>query len=1609
MTAAKQIPGEKFLKTLAPLGDLDAERFARITKYCKVESYEAGAKLFAIGERDNRTIYLTSGQISLTFRSGTERIITAETNQARNALVPEQPRQATAVAKTTINILVIDTDALDQVLHWNDSYEISEIDTEDDDNDWMTMFLQSKAFLKLRAQNIQALMMRLEEIPVKAGQTIIKQGDDDGFYYIVKRGKCRVARKPAINAAEIEVAILGVGAGFGEEALIMHDARGASVTMIENGQLMRLSRSDFTRLLAEPLVQIVTYKNAVKNPKSVFVDVRSYDEYVQDGMSDIEHSPLAEMRAKIHSFDHHKQYVMISNDGGRASAAAFLLCQQGLDAVVLEKGMLGLPDSVSRGNGDAGELENIPVIDNVVDFQKTQQQEAETSFDVFDDYDQLEEFETGGQLAETPSVAHEEANPDSSESKSDEKLIDDPRVNAIFERAKQRVIQEARKAKVADQARVEAEKGLQNLKQEAEQARQEAQKARKEVETASHQSAEVARLEAIKEAARMREVELGCKQAEVEEAIRQAEEEAQRAHASENAYKEAQEENARLKREMEAAVARTKEESRKSVEALQLFADQEERHFKKMAKRRVREEEKRARESEKARINSEKKLKTLTAKLKKSRVILEEQQKRYEDAESSIEKDILLQKIEILTEEKNNLELDIKQLSESIEHAKKALVLRAKAVAELEELRLNAEQVRAEAARYACIAADNSFTEKEQIAAKRNAKKLAEKQLELEEEIRESESEIARKQAIEDARLTAEEEIQRIRENAANEKARFEERALKIAEAARKEAEQQAKKARALELAAKQNEIDNAEKKALEEARRAKEAEKARVQAEKEIEKLKQDAEQTRTELEKQLSADIKRSEIEHEVARVRAEELVNKQSEIDEISKATEQASLRAMAAEEAKLNAEQEIERLKAEIAQAHKSKQAGSASASVKQKLDIDEAELLRKQQEILEIGKTLEKEAKRIQAAEDAQIEAQEEIARLRGEVESLTRQAQQQLNQDAQRAAVENASVREQANELEQKQRLIEKMIQQAQQEAQLAKDAIEAKVKAEAEVKQLKAQSDLALNHAKEMVRKSQEEVREQLQREIDQARAEGAALREAEIKEAVRKTKLESRRAEAAEKARQAAEREIERLKVASEVRRIKAEKAIKDSIKTASLTADNNVNARISGRNLRKTSNNQEVNNHQGSGVDFFNSEPQTDLEAQDEMNLLFTNVDVSDQQQPRGVMDQIKAMSNEPDKTDDESEEEEEEVTSSAWVSDQVMWEATLGIREDEKAQEIIAPKNEAPAHGYVSGRDNILSKQVGSNKDKEEDSDRTLFKGRDVNPMAIKTAAVIPPIRRRQIASILKKVKILMWLSPLIAAIAYYVSLEEQDQINLQLKISNSMSGVFGSSQKDIAVDAKQLIKDTEARIAKQKELKAKAAVVAAPVVKKAKRPVVKEKVANPENEIAKSPAKNKAVSVKVKPTGKPRSFAGKDIPFNDVPKSKPVVSAPVPTAVAAPVDLPKGKPVLPPLPDATPAATANTSTAVTTGAVPSASEGAPTEVITSVEGVASGRVINNPTPAPAEKKPAAGRTSIGELPPAQLDLNAGDGDVNADQNSATFHKKESSNLETPIAK
>ena len=104
------------------------------------------------------------------------------------------------------------------------------------------------AFLKLPAANIQTLFSRLQELSVKAGDEIVKFGAPGDYYYIIKQGRCKVFRP--VGSGEHTLAELGPCDSFGEEALISEAPRNATVTMLTDGKLMRLSKRDFVELLA---------------------------------------------------------------------------------------------------------------------------------------------------------------------------------------------------------------------------------------------------------------------------------------------------------------------------------------------------------------------------------------------------------------------------------------------------------------------------------------------------------------------------------------------------------------------------------------------------------------------------------------------------------------------------------------------------------------------------------------------------------------------------------------------------------------------------------------------------------------------------------------------------------------------------------------------------------------------------------------------------------------------------------------------------------------------------------------------------------------------------------------------------------------------------------------------------------------------------------------------------------------------------------------------------------------------------------------------------------------------------------------------------------------
>lgn len=210
----------------------------------------------------------------------------------------------------------------------------------------MTRILQSKAFMRLPPANIQQMFMRLQEIPHKKGDVVIRQGDEGDYYFIINRGRCKVMRISR-TGQEVTLAALGDGDAFGEEALLSDDKRNATVVMETDGVLMRLSKADFNELLKAPMqneVDIQQAKRMVKNG-AVLLDVRLESEHKNSAIKGSQNLPIYMLRLKADGLDAGKKYICYCDTGRRSSAAAYLLSERGLEAYVLQGGLTSLPQA----------------------------------------------------------------------------------------------------------------------------------------------------------------------------------------------------------------------------------------------------------------------------------------------------------------------------------------------------------------------------------------------------------------------------------------------------------------------------------------------------------------------------------------------------------------------------------------------------------------------------------------------------------------------------------------------------------------------------------------------------------------------------------------------------------------------------------------------------------------------------------------------------------------------------------------------------------------------------------------------------------------------------------------------------------------------------------------------------------------------------------------------------------------------------------------------------------------------------------------------------------------------------------------------------------------
>lgn len=206
---------------------------------------------------------------------------------------------------------------------------------------WMKIYFRYPIIQKLPPRYLQDILLNLEEVTFPLDTIIINQGEAGDYYYVIKQGRCLATRQAFADAKEIKIRELTVGECFGEDALISGEPRDMKITALTDCSLLRLNKERFLALLKTPSIKFVDY-TTMQNRRTtgaILLDVRTPEKFQQYHLNGCVNEPFFTLRMQLNKLEHHTSYIIICDDGNISAAAAYILCNHGINAEVLNGGI----------------------------------------------------------------------------------------------------------------------------------------------------------------------------------------------------------------------------------------------------------------------------------------------------------------------------------------------------------------------------------------------------------------------------------------------------------------------------------------------------------------------------------------------------------------------------------------------------------------------------------------------------------------------------------------------------------------------------------------------------------------------------------------------------------------------------------------------------------------------------------------------------------------------------------------------------------------------------------------------------------------------------------------------------------------------------------------------------------------------------------------------------------------------------------------------------------------------------------------------------------------------------------------------------------------------
>jgi rhodanese-related sulfurtransferase len=337
---------EALLTRFVPINGIAPRHLKELKNYCEIITIRDEQPIELGVGRGQYNYYLVEGEIQILSGSRVADTIFAHTERARFSLSQMREEKQKLRAGSLVKLLRVDRRKISAMLVWSES------DGDDGDADASgveSSILNSEILSRVPPANMQKIRGVMEEVEFKSGDVVIRQGDRGDYYYFIKEGRCLVARQNEDSTAPVEIVELGSGDAFGEEALISNAKRNATVSMITDGVLIRITKSKFIELIRDPLVNVLDFSRAVKQIKAGarWLDVRLPEEHENNGLKASLNIPLAALRRRIKELDKKTTYVIYCNSGKRSAAAVFLLNQRGFKTYLLDGGLSVATESIA--------------------------------------------------------------------------------------------------------------------------------------------------------------------------------------------------------------------------------------------------------------------------------------------------------------------------------------------------------------------------------------------------------------------------------------------------------------------------------------------------------------------------------------------------------------------------------------------------------------------------------------------------------------------------------------------------------------------------------------------------------------------------------------------------------------------------------------------------------------------------------------------------------------------------------------------------------------------------------------------------------------------------------------------------------------------------------------------------------------------------------------------------------------------------------------------------------------------------------------------------------------------------------------------------------------